>query len=134
MNRDIDRPAAVRNWLFSVYIPVYTASNRFEPIWKCFKTILLNQEMNFKKNPIEKYFFIMEKNDLGKKFQFFFREISIFQLKNQFFQVKFLLEKIDFSIEKIKISRFFLRDFFSKSFFSMMKKYFSMGFFFKSVS
>ena len=21
MNRDIDRPAAVRNWLFSVYIP-----------------------------------------------------------------------------------------------------------------
>ena len=30
------------------------------------KTILLDQELNFKKNPIEKYFFIMEKNDFEK--------------------------------------------------------------------
>ena len=76
----------------------------------------------------------MEKNDFEKNLEKKFEKFRFFQLKNQFFQVKFLLEKIDFSIEKIEISRIFFRDFFSKSFFSMMKKYFSMGFFFKFIS
>ena len=49
----------------------------------------------------------MEKNDFenfdfpkNRKFQFF-------QLKNQFFEVTILLQKIDFSIEKNQNFRFF---------------------------
>ena len=66
----------------------------------------------------------MEKNHFEKKFKQN-RKIRFFQYKNYFFQVKFLLEKIDFPIEKKKKKS----DFFSKSFFSVMKKYFSMRFF-----
>ena len=91
-------------------------------------------EMDLKKNLIEKYFFIMEKKNFEKKSQKNFRNFSIFQLENRFFQVNILLEKIDFPIEKIENFRKFFRDFFSKLFFSMMKKYFSMRFFLKFIS
>ena len=44
----------------------------------------------------------MEKIDFEKKNSKKSENFSLFQQKNQFFQVKFLLEKIDFSIEKVK--------------------------------
>ena len=86
--------------------------------------------MNLKKNPIEKYFFIMEKNDFEKKSQKKIEKSWFFQLKNWFFQVKFLLEKIDFSIEKIEISRIFFEIFF-KIIFLHDEKIFFDGIFLK---
>ena len=71
---------------------------------------------------------ILKKN-LEKKIE----KSWFFQLKNQFFQVNILLEKSIFQLKKSKFLDLFW-DFFSKSFFSMMKKYFSMGFFLKSIS
>ena len=58
----------------------------------------------------------MEKNDFEKKSQKKIEKFRFFQLKNQFFQVKILLEKIDFSIDKIKISRIFFEIFFQNHF------------------
>ena len=50
----------------------------------------------------------MEKINLDKKISSKNQKNSFFQLENQFFQVKNLLEKNDFSIEKIKkMSSFF---------------------------
>ena len=45
----------------------------------------------------------MEKNDFEKNIENIFEKFRFFQLKNRFFQVKNLLEKIDFSIGKMKI-------------------------------
>ena len=85
-----------------------------ESFWNRFQTILLNQEMNFKKNPIEFFWFF----PVEKYFQ-----------KNRKKKLNFFL-KLFFDRKKY----FFRWDFFAKSFFSMMKKYFSMGFFFKFIS
>ena len=60
-----------------------------------------------------------------KKLKFWF-----FQLKNQIFEVKILLQKIDFSIEKIKIFVFF-SDIFFKIIFLQDEKIFFDGIFFK---
>ena len=86
--------------------------------------------MRCKKNPIEKYFFIMEKNDFEnfdfqKKLKFL-----IFSIEKSIFEVNFLLQKIDFSIEKIKIFDFFSKSKFSKSFFP--KIFFDPDFFLRS--
>ena len=39
----------------------YIAFKLSESIGNCFKMILLDQEMNFKKNLIEKYYFFLDK-------------------------------------------------------------------------
>ena len=45
-----------------------------ERSWNRFTTILLDQEMDFKKNPIEKFQFVLEKNLIWKKSQKYFRK------------------------------------------------------------
>ena len=55
-----------------------------ESLWNRFKTILLDQKMNFKKNPIEKYFFIMEKNDFEKKVRKKIENFDFFNWKINF--------------------------------------------------
>ena len=58
----------------------------------------------------------MEKINLEKKISSKNRKFSFFQLENRFFQVKNLLEKIDFPIEKMKIFDFCSRFFFKINF------------------
>ena len=58
----------------------------------------------------------MEKNDFEKKISKKIEKFRFFQLKNQFFQVKILLEKFDFSIEKIKFSQKISEIFFQNHF------------------
>ena len=103
---------------------------------KRFKIILLDQEMDFKKIPSKKNIFFGSKNIFETKFE-----------KKIWFFFEKLIEKFDFvsrkyrHFRKSRISRFeifwetiFFSDFFSKYFFSKMKKYFLMGFFLKSIS
>ena len=45
----------------------FLADKLAELFWNCFKTILLDQEMNLKKNPIEKNDFFLTKNHFEKK-------------------------------------------------------------------
>ena len=77
--------------------------------------------LDVKKNPDEKYFFIMEKFGFEKKNVTFFEKSQKFSLKKIFSPIEKFDNFWDFS-EKSQI-------FFSKSNFSMMKKYFSSGFF-----
>ena len=70
--------------VFRMGFPRFKLSGAFR---NRFKTILLNQEMNLKKNPIEKIYFFCSKNFFKKKlenFRFFFR-FSKFP-KNQLFR------------------------------------------------
>ena len=94
------------------FVVVEKLGNRFE-------SILPNLELDFKKNPIEKYFFIMEKNNFEKISQdFFFENFSI--LEKSIFPSKFFdfpqnekfREKNQHFFEK-KILRLFFQKYFS---------------------
>ena len=108
--------------------------NKLFAIWEVGDTSSLRfwtaelKHLNFKKNPDEKYFFIMEKNDFEKKIVTFF-------WKNIFFKKSFNILPKKITPSKKNLRFFFskkkVRFFFSTSFFSMMKKYFSSGFFLK---
>ena len=111
-----------------LYISGVACSNHMGITRKLSESILLNQEMNFKKIPSKNIFsswrkMILKKSPKKK------RKFWFFQLKNQFFQVKNLLEKIDFSIEKIEISRKKIRDFFQNHFSPWWKNIFRWDFF-----
>ena len=84
--------------------------------------------MNLKKSH-RKIFFHHGENKFEKKTQICFREISFFSIEKSIFQVKILLEKINFSIEKIEIFRFFFEIFF-KIIFLHDEKIFFDGIFF----
>ena len=84
-------------------------SRAMESCPNCFRTILLKQEMNFKKNPIEKYFLIVAK----KKFENKKSEKKMSSKKKLIFR---FFGKIHFFFQKIK-SREKKQLFFLKSFF-----------------
>ena len=66
---------------------VFHVPNTSETLQKQSQSILLIQEMNLKKNPIEKYFFVMEKNDF-ENFDFQKKsEISIFSIEKLIFSI-----------------------------------------------
>ena len=46
------------------------------------QTILLDQEMNFKKNPIENFYFFLENFSCRKKSQKYFRKNSVFPVES----------------------------------------------------
>ena len=106
--------------------------NTSETLWNHFKTILLDQEMNFKKNPVKKYFFILEKNNFEKKIEknnIFFVSQKISNLENfDFFEKsKFSRKNMKFSISK-KNTDFFLT-FFENIFRPEKKVFFRWDFF-----
>ena len=88
MNIDIDRPTVQMIfgiWLYMVYI------------WRvciagfALKRLPIDSPRSLdelKKNPIETYFFIMEKNDFEKKSRKKNREISIFSIEKSIFSSK----------------------------------------------
>ena len=68
--------------------------------------------MNLKKNPIEKYFFIMEKNDFEKNLEKIFEKFRFFQLKNRNFSnifSRFFFKIIFLHDEKIFFDGIFLK-------------------------
>ena len=95
------------------------------------QSILLTSKLNFKKNLVEKYFFIMEKNNFEKKSRKIFRKFSIFSIGKSIFPSKNFTWNFHLKINIFRFSIFLKVLFFWKSFFSMMKKYFWFGFFLK---
>ena len=85
--------------------------------------------LKFKKNPDEKYFFIMEKFDFEKIFWKYFSKLREIHLAKNIFLYKILYRKIFFAKWiSLNFEKYF-QNIFSKSNFSMIKKYFSSGFF-----
>ena len=118
-----------------VYFEELRTFNTLETLGYRFKMILLDQEMDFKKNPIEiLYFFLIEKY-FQKKVGYFFRKIFDFFLdfpncrKKSTFSKKWFFENVFFFENR------FFSDFpFFWKYFSIRKNYlFSMGFFLKFI-
>jgi len=121
-----------------VYFEELRTFNTSETLGYRFKMILLDQEMDLKKNPIKKYFFILEKKIVWKKksekiFYFFVsQKISNLEILD-FSTSRHFREKIDiFDFEKKKAD--FFQTFFWKKLSTRKKYFFSMGFFLKSIS
>ena len=137
MNSDIDRPEALK--IFSIiyiflYISGVACSNHMGSTRKLSESILLNQEINFKQNPIEKYFFIAEKNYFEK--QISRKKLMFLREKNSKKNLIFSIEKSIFS-SKILLENFFpenIRTFFFKIIFLHDEKIFFDGIFFNLIS
>ena len=56
-------------FLYRVSNPVVLPFKVSESFWNHFKMILLDQEMDFLKNPVEKKYFFLSKNDFEKTFR-----------------------------------------------------------------
>ena len=101
-----------------------------ESFWNLFKTILLIQEMNLKKNPVEKKIIFRDEKYFEKRCP-----------KKKIWKIFTFLKKIEnvwlfegnfwFSSKSQQFSDFF-RTFFSKCFFVAKNYFFSMGFFLSS--
>ena len=100
----------------------------------CSKTIVLDQEMDFKKNPVEKYFFIFEKNNFEKKSREKNLKKSKISIEKSIFPSKNFTWENRFSRQNFSDFEIFSKSIFSKSFFSMMKKYFLIRIFLKHIS
>ena len=134
MKKLISKPGvAVGGISGHIYTYIY-APGMSESIGNRFKTILLNQEMDLKKNPIEKYFFIMEKNDFEnfgfqKKFK-----ILIFSIEKLIFPSKCFTWKNWFFYWKNQNFQLFLKSKIFKIIFLHDEKIFFDGIFLNLIS
>ena len=103
-----------------------------ESFWNRFRSILLDQKMDFKKNLIEKYLFFVEKNNFFEKKLKIFRKTFTFS-KNFSQDFRFFQLKLSFWRKIESFSKIFWT--FSENIFSTWKnQYFSMIFFSKFIS
>ena len=100
-------------------------------LWNRFQSIFLILELNLKKNPIGKYFFIMEKNDF-ENFDFQKKSKSlIFSIEKSIFWSKHFTWKNQFFYWKNENFELFLKSKIFKIIFLHDEKIFFDGIFFK---